>query len=160
MKKVRKHLSLLLAAALLLSTVILPINSFAEETIPQEETTIDSSIGKSPIPTAEDNILTAETSVQTADPSVPTAESPILEENNNAGLNDEIPPDSAGTCDDILPGKVIVTLKQNSAGKYKAPFSVDSKTAVLNSSIFDNIDIADIELISPASEEERNNDFK
>ena len=154
MKKVRKNLSLLLAAALLLSTVILPINSFAEEAIPQEETTIDSSIGKSPIPTAEDNILTAETSVQTADPSVPTAESPILEENNNAGLNDEIPPDSAGTCDDILPGKVIVTLKQNSAGKYKAPFSVDSKTAVLNSSIFDNIDIADIELISPASEED------
>lgn len=154
MKKVRKNLSLLLAAALLLSTVILPINSFAEEAIPQEETTIDSSIGKSQIPTAEDNILTAETSVQTADPSVPTAESPILEENNNAGLNDEIPPDSAGTCDDILPGKVIVTLKQNSAGKYKAPFSVDSKTAVLNSSIFDNIDIADIELISPASEED------
>lgn len=45
MKKVRKRLSLFLAAAMLLSTVYLPINSFAEEA--KKDITIENQIDNS-----------------------------------------------------------------------------------------------------------------
>lgn len=179
MKKVRKHLSLFLAAAMLLSTVFLPINSFASSakkdiTIENQIDNSTNKIEKYSVPGAESpaktetNELNNETvsdfeeTVPGSDENasgfaetVPNSDETVSGSEETIPGSDETVPGSIRSSDDILPGRVIVTLKQNSAAKYKAaPFSENNEAAVLNSSIFDNIDIADIDLISPASEED------
>ena len=125
MKKTQKHLSVFLSIALLLSTIIFPVSTFAEDEFPHDEPIVEKSL-------PEDN-LNAE----------PTDDiSPVIDEpeNNYNG--------------DFLPGRVIVTLKQNSASTYGiAPFSADDTSALSAGSIFDGIDITNAELISPAEEE-------
>ena len=186
MKKVRKRLSLFLAAAMLLSTVYLPINSFAEEA--KKDITIENQIDNSTnkvenysvsgaespaktkttelnnetisdfeetVPGSEENVSGFEEAIPSSDKTVPGSDETAPGSDETAPGSDETAPGSIGSSDNILPGRVIVTLKQNSSAKYKAaPFSENNEAAVLNSSIFDNIDIADIDLISPASEED------
>ena len=120
MKKTKKHLSLLLAAMLLISTAVLPVNIFAEE-ISSDEINIEEP---------------AETAVNTEDSDNTQSSSDVMHETIES---------------DFLPGRIIVTMKQNPASAYGiAPFS-NNENSILSSPVFDGIDIANAEVISPAN---------
>lgn len=123
MKKTTKYLSLLVAATLIISVILLPVNTLAEE---------DFSANNQP-----------------------SVQEPILnEENIKNDLAENFISSDDNSDNDFLPGKVIVTLKQDPASAYRVtPYSFGDEALLQNDSIFDGIDISNVELISPASEE-------